>query len=360
MKMLKTILFIALFAAIFTLETESDIVTKILDSFQGKSVKDLFKAWHLLFKKNYELDTMEAKSRFRIFKDNLNFINENNAKNSDLTLGLNQFSDLTIEEFRKLYTDNTLLEKIQEMEKKQLIDIVDAQEEMINSGTWQPVQKDNKGAYSPFNHSSFFLPARNQGSCGSCWAFATVCAIEGNRAILNGKKVYLSPQQLVDCDLRNNGCNGGWLDASFAYIVKSGIAAETSYAYKAVRKTCDAASVAKVESRISGIKSCNPSTCANGDLFYSLLKQGPVSVVVDAGTREFQSYKSGILSGPCKNVNHAITAVGYNVTGGVEHWIVRNSWAESWGMKGYANIKRDAANKSCFIDQYAWLPTVTQ
>src|SRR5574343_182617 len=106
--MLKTILLFTVIAAAFTNNQESEIINNILNTFENSPVKELFKAWHLLFKKEYALDTNEAKSRFKIFKDNLKFIRENNSKNNGLVLGLNQFSDLTNEEFRKIYLDSTV------------------------------------------------------------------------------------------------------------------------------------------------------------------------------------------------------------------------------------------------------------
>jgi C1A family cysteine protease len=360
--MLKAFLLITLFSLIFTSETRAETIDKILESFSN-SVKDQFKVWHLLYKREYTLNSIEAKSRFRIFKDNLKYINDFNAENNGTKLGLNQFSDLTNEEYKKLYTDETLQNKVYEMEKEALSKQLTEEQQQINEGLWQPAQKTERGFYTALDWTKNFLPPRNQKSCGSCWAFATSGAIEGNRIKVKGApQVYLSTQQLVDCDTKNKGCNGGWLDYSFDYVKKNGIASDVNYPYKAKQSACNQNLVTKVESTISGFQACYPGSCEKNDAFYNLLKQGPLTIVIDAGSRIFQSYKSGILNIPgCTKVSHAIVAVGYGIQGTEDYWIVRNSWDTTWGMKGYAWVKKDDANKrSCFVAQYGWLPAVTK
>jgi len=352
---MKFVLILCVLSAIVALPNEGEIINKILDSFETRSVKDLFKVWHLLFKRTYTLESQEAKSRFRIFKDNLKFIRENNAQNNELTLGLNQFSDLTIDEYRKLYLDSTLASQVEQMAREM-------ESEEILAGEWQPKQMNLAANNTAFNHSKYFPPTRNQGSCGSCWAFSTVGAIEAGYAMRNGSSQYLSPQQLVDCDTSNGGCNGGWMDKSFKYIINNGITLERNYPYKGVGQTCAQQNITR-DINITSFKFCNPNTCGLNNTFYNLLREGPLSVVIDAGTREFQTYRSGILPATnCRNVNHAIIAVGY----GVEvvnrvtraYWIVRNSWGSTWGQKGDAFVGYSTTSVgSCFVDKYGWLPT---
>ena len=355
--MLKIVLTLTLLSAIFALPNEGETIHKILDSFENRSVKDLFKVWHLLFKRSYTLDSQEAISRFRIFKDNLKFIRDNNAQNNGLTLGLNQFSDLTNDEYRKLYLDNTIASKVEQMTRE-------TEAEDIILGEWQPKQMSQVGNYTAFNHSKYFPPTRNQGSCGSCWAFSTVGAIEAQYALNNNitnNSLYLSPQQLVDCDAADNGCNGGWMDKSFNYVINSGVTLERNYPYRAVAQRCAQQNITR-DVNVTAFKSCNPKSCGLNNTFYNLLRQGPLSVVIDAGTREFQMYRSGIMpTTTCRNVNHAIIAVGYGIhlvaNKPTPMWIVRNSWGSTWGQKGDAFIAftPNRVGGSCFVDQYGWL-----
>ena len=353
--MIKTVIFVLiLISTTYALPNEGETIRKILDSFENKSVKDLFKVWHLLFKRSYTLDSQEAKSRFRIFKDNLKFIRENNAQNNGLTLGLNQFSDLTNEEYRKLYLDTTLASQVEKLARE-----IESQE--IQSGEWEPKQISPVELYTAFNHSKYFPPARSQGSCGSCWAFATVGAIEAGFAMRNGTCQYLSPQQLVDCDTKNFGCNGGWYTDSFDYVIKNGITLEKNYPYKARQQSCAKKNITK-SVNMTSFKSCSPKTCGVNDAFYNLLKTGPLSTVIDAGTREFQSYKSGILpTSKCKELNHAIVAFGYGIqmvsNTAKPYWIIRNSWGASWGQKGDAFVAHTSGSRgSCYVDTYGFLP----
>ncbi len=352
---MKFVLILSILSATFALQNEGEIINKILDSFENRSVKDLFKVWHLLYKRTYTLESQEAKSRFRIFKDNLKFIRENNVQNNGLTLGLNQFSDLTNEEYRRLYLDSTLATQVEQM-------VRESESEQILSGEWQPEQTSQVGNFTAFNHSQYFPPTRNQGSCGSCWAFSTVGAIEAVYAMRNGSSQYLSPQQLVDCDTSNGGCNGGWMDKSFSYIVNNGVTLESNYPYRAKGQVCAQQNITR-DVNITGFKSCNPNTCGRNNTFYNLLREGPLSVVIDAGTREFQTYKAGILpTTNCRNVNHAIIAVGYGVQVVNKvtraYWIIRNSWGSTWGIKGDALVGYSTTSTgSCFVDKYGWLPT---
>jgi len=324
------------------------MINKILDSFENKSVKDLFKVWHLLFKKTYTLDSQEAKSRFRIFKDNLKYIKENNAQNNGLTLGLTEFSDLTNDEYRKLYLDNDLASKLEEMARE-------LESQQIMAGEWQPTQENQIQENKPFDYTKYLPPARSQGSCGSCWAFATVAAIEGGYAMKNGSCEYLSPQQLVDCDSKNHGCNGGWFSVSLAYVVKNGLTLEKNYPYKAKQSSCKKSNISK-DVTISSFKYCEKKTCSTNNAFYNLLKEGPLAVVIDAGTREFQNYKSGIIpASGCYKLNHAVLAVGYGNKDGRAYYIIRNSWGSKWGQNGNAFVAYSSKG-SCYVDQYGFLP----
>ena len=359
--MIKIISFIALFSILFAMETERETIDMILNSFKGKPTKDLFKTWHFIFKKGYAYESDIAKSRYKIFKNNLKYINDYNAKNSGVTLGLNQFADLTNQEFRKLHTDPSIHGKVMEMSKIENERLYAEEVEKIKAGTWQPEIVSEPRQLASINWTSKFLPVRDQGDCGSCWAFSTVGAIEGNRAITKGNNAYISPQELVDCDTKTNlGCDGGWATSAFNFVMAKGLALESNYPYTGYQSQCNTANVAKVETNISGYKTCQSVYACNlNNTFYNLLAKGPLTTVIDAGSNEFQFYQSGVLNAPCSQINHGVIAVGYGISGGQDYWIIRNSWGTYWGNQGYVWIKNNNYG-SCYVTNYGWLPIVTK
>jgi len=182
------------------------------------------------------------------------------------------------------------------------------------------------------------LPVKNQGQCGSCWAFSAVSALESLNAIKNGNLVSLSEQQLVDCAgaYGNEGCNGGLMDTAFAYVRDKGICASADYPYTARDGTCK-------ESRCTAaFKISGYGQIPEGDekLQLQAIANSPVSVSVEAGTFAFQFYSGGVLDDPScgKRLDHGITAVGYDMTAPKPYYIVRNSWGSSWGELGYVRI----------------------
>ena len=355
MNLLRVIILITFLSLIASDQIE--IIDKILKTFSDKSPKDQFKVWHLLFEKTYDLATEEAKLRFKNFKENLAFIKEHNSNSNDSILGLNEFSDMSHEEFNKIYLDQTFGDNFQQATSLQEKFQLSAEPEIDAS-----VMKNSNGIYPAIDWRSYLLAPRNQGQCGSCWAFANNGAVEGNRAITfpDIAKVYLSTQQLLDCDTRNYGCNGGNPDLALKYTQKNGLTDENSYPYKTKQGNCNIANLKNIVSKISDYKYCYGLKCAKNDGFYNLLKQGPVIVAIDASDSVFSYYKSGVMRKlKCKGPNHAINVVGYGIvnTTNIPYWIIRNSWGTSWGQNGYGYVEHDDSNKnSCFMNNQAWLP----
>jgi C1A family cysteine protease len=192
-------------------------------------------------------------------------------------------------------------------------------------------------------------PVKNQGQCGSCWAFATVAVIEGAELIHKSTSVRLSEQQLVDCDTKDGGCNGGNCDTALAYAVSTGLESETAYPYKAKNGAC-ANAAAQTHVKISAAHSLAHPTPEN-TLFTSIQTNGPTAVYIDASGSDFQSYKSGIISTGTKKLNHAVTAVGWTSNS----IIIKNSWGTSWGQAGYFQIAR--GNDVRGISEYGYYPS---
>jgi C1A family cysteine protease len=349
----------ALCLNVYSLAPEkAQIVGNILESQMDKSPKDLFKAWHLLFERKYTFDSEEAKQRFRIFKQNLAKIKETNAKNLSFKLGLNQFSDMSNEEFRSKYatlkaSDRNLDEEF--ANSKQKFFLSDDEDDDLT--------KRNLQTYDPIDYSKWYKLPRDQGECGSCWAFTTASAVEGNQSKKLGQVInYLSPQQQVDCSTTNSGCLGGSLRNAMNYALQYGLENESDYTYRGYSQTCSYINTKPLTKISAWDYCCNysmyTSRYCNFDRIYNLLSKGPLSVSTDGSTYEFQLYSSGIFTSSCYKVNHAVTLVGYGVaTTGVKYYLVRNSWGTYWGENGYIRIAvNDANNSSCFIGYEAVLP----
>jgi len=295
------------------------------DSTNFLRVDPVANAWKEWKKNNSRLyGSAEEGKRYRIFRENYNYIQVHNAKkNSSFTLGLNQFSDLTNKEFASLYT-GVVIPKTH------------------NTSNHSNIFKPNASAPVPNDSLDWrtkgkVRPIKNQGQCGSCWAFAAVSALEGLAHTKTGSLPDLSEQELVDCtrNMGNFGCSGGWSQNAFQYAANHGLAIQTSYPYTARDGTCKSVSPAFKTKGYSNVASKNVAALKQA------LQQGPVVVYIEADRSSFQSYRSGVYdSADCfagGRINHAVTAVGYTDNA----WIVRNSWGTTWGDKGYILISQN-------------------
>ena len=333
----------------------------ILDQYMDKTPKELFKVWHMLFQKSYTFDSEEAKKRFQIFKANLEQIKKTNSENKSYKLGLNQFSDMTNEEFRtKMATYKPIGEALEEMSNSTNNEIK-SEVKFLPADDEDDLTKRNLQTQIPINYSNYFRPSRDQSQCGGCWAFALTGAVEGNiskkRGILSN---YLSPQQLLDCVSGNLGCSGGDMRTGDNYIIAKGLMTESDYNFQGYTSNCRYNNLRPL-TYITGYKYCSNATrykCSTS-LIYSLLTKGPVAVTIDGASFGFQSYSSGIFSDYCSQVNHALVLVGYGSSGLQNYYLLRNSWSTSWGENGFIRVAVNPSNSySCFIEYEAVFPVV--
>jgi len=290
-------------------------------SFLGREDEEmyLFIKFTKQFNKEYS-SVEEFHAKFEIFKRNLNLVDNKET--------FSPFMDQSVEEFSaRLNLDVASIAEAKSKMTRYTSTLTLG--EVPESFDWR-----ENGAVSD---------VKDQGQCGSCWAFSTVANIEGQYAINfnKGKKVTtFSEQELVDCDTVDQGCNGGLMDNAFQQIQQlGGLEEDKDYKYTARGGECKF-DKKKAKVTVTGFKDIS----SNEDEIKAILyENGPLSVAVNANP--FMFYTGGILR-PTKSscnprgLNHGVTLVGYGVENGVNFWIIKNSWGLSWGEEGYIRIER--------------------
>jgi C1A family cysteine protease len=261
----------------------------------------------------------ELSTRLEIFAQNLEMANKLNEEHilvgGTAVFGITKFMDITTEEFQRTYLTYRPLN---------------------GSRPVADLPKTDVAAVVDWRTKNVVTPVKDQGQCGSCWAFSATEAIE-SYAALSGKYslLSLSAQQINSCDKTDGGCNGGNTETAYGYVKSAGgleLASDYPYTSGTTGKTGTCNFVAsKVAVKITGYKAV-PTGESN---LQTALNAGPVSICL-AATR-FQTYTGGILKTCDNNVDHCVQGVGYD-TGSDPYWLVRNSWGTSWGEKGYIRI----------------------
>ncbi|CAG9566500.1 unnamed protein product [Danaus chrysippus] len=271
---------------------------------------------------NKKYDSKEKEQRFKIFVDNLKRINNLNRKSTNAVHGINKFTDLSKEEFQKYYLGFK--------PDKSFLDDINKKPIELSFNITAPAAFDwrDRGVVSR---------VKDQGQCGSCWAFSTIGNVESVNAIKHGNLVELSEQQLVDCDSDNQGCQGGYPEKALQYLVSNGAISEQSYPYVGMAQSCQYNS-GSVVVRLSNVEKVNLPEQQIVDMLYST---APLSIIIAA--QALSSYSGGIIVNECavsQQLDHAVLLVGYGNEGGVDFWLVKNSWGSNWGEGGYFRIQR--------------------
>ncbi|CAF2632084.1 unnamed protein product [Rotaria sp. Silwood2] len=304
----------------------------------------LFKS---VYQKQYNT-TEEENIRQKIWERNLAKIHQHNLE-ADLgihtyTLGMNRFGDLTNEQFRQQMNGFKAL-KIKNNHDRHTF-IAPSNIVLPKSIDWRK--------------EGYVTPVKDQGQCGSCWAFSATGALEGQHFAKTKKLISLSEQNLVDCSdfVGNMGCWGGLMDRAFQYIkINEGIDTEDSYPYEGVDRLCrfESANIGAIDTGYIDITAQNED-----DLQLAIAIIGPISVAIDASQDSFQFYKSGVYNEPaCSStkLDHGVLAVGYDTTSSNDYYIIKNSWGTSWGMEGYIWMSRNNKNQ-CGIATMASYPLI--
>jgi len=311
---------------------------------------DEWRQWKQKYGKSYAT-AKEENERFLAFQENLKKIQKHNQLDSaSWSMALNKYSDKTYDEFRRVMCG---FKPKKNGEKVETIP--------ITSDTVASLPKE-----IDWRKSGYVTPVKDQGQCGSCWAFSTTGSLEGQHFRATGKLVSLSEQNLVDCsgDYGNEGCNGGLMNQSFVYIKENGgIDTEVSYPYEAQDDDC------RYNASNRGANDTGFVDIPTGDenaLMKAVATIGPISVAIDA-SGNFQGYQSGVLvdddcGSDFDDLNHGVLVVGYgtdNSTGNaIPYWIVKNSWGPDWaGEGGYILMARNRTNQ-CGIATAASYPLI--
>ncbi|KAF8796073.1 Cathepsin K like protein [Argiope bruennichi] len=264
------------------------------------------------FGKSYK-DSEETRRRL-IWEERITSISNHNLR-ADMGFhtykrGLNKYSDLTHEEY--MSTLNGF--RVRNGMKK-------------NVTSWFRSINDQVPNQVDWRDDGLVTSVKDQGSCGSCWAFSTTGSLEGQHKKKTGKLVSLSEQNLIDCVTENNGCHGGTMDVAFEFIKKeNGIDTEDSYPYEEAQDSC--------LFKPSGVGATCTGHAAIPTGNEKALKQavatlGPISVAIDAHHESFHDYKIGIYDEPnCGNelsdLTHAVLVIGYGTEDGADYWLVKN------------------------------------
>ncbi|KAM4725170.1 cathepsin K-like [Anableps anableps] len=303
--------------------------------------------WELWKKTHNKLyaHQVEELGRRRLWEQNLDMINVHNLETSlglhTYELAMNHLGDLesTIEEITSSLVGTVVPYELERVPY-----------EFLRVNKPLPASLD-------WRDEGLVTSVKSQGSCGSCWAFSAVGALEGQLKKRTGILMSLSPQNLVDCSSKygNYGCRGGFMANAFQYVINNqGINSDAAYPYVGKSGQC------KYDPTYWAANCSGYGFLPKGDEFalkVALANIGPISIAIDASQTKFHFYHHGVYKDhACShNVNHGVLAVGYGTNKGEDYWLIKNSWGDRYGNEGYVKMARNR-NNQCGVALYACFP----
>jgi C1A family cysteine protease len=379
MKM-KIILLIFTILTIQSSILSSDGINYFLDRMKEKPHKEIFKSFHYLFEKQYKLNSDDGLKRYRIFKKNLRWIEEENKKLGEQVYGITQFADMIHEEYveKTLMKPEIIKKYVEEMNSNSLRflheeenhhhhhhnddhnDHPKRKEEENNQNSKDSTNRPTEDVSHNLNQQAIDWrqwdgPIKDQGLCGSCWAFAALAPIENIYNKLKGVYTPFSEQYLINCNRKDDGCKGGYPTNTMEWIKINGIVHSDQQKYIGRQAVCDNTKKSLEYKILNGYKMVDSK-----NTWDSLFRQGPLIVGMDASFDGFELYKplnnfAPITPNRCLHSTHALAVVAQIVENGKTYLIGRNSWGLTWGYKGYVKIPKE---KNCNMTQLGWLPLI--
>lgn len=300
---------------------------------------------------------------YQIFVDNLEKIQEFNQQSDGLKLDMNQFGDQynfdnSCSSSCHLDINNNLISS-----EQQQVDFGKTPPFLGLKKTFKYFFKTLLKKKTPPNKTwkLFLPPVKNQLHCGSCWAFSTTNSIETLMNSHNYTYTRLSEQELVDFSEENDGCGGGLMHLAYDYIIQNqGLVSNKDYPYiigSPHKDTVNITSLDKVNgSQIRDYEFIIPRSIQD---IKESLQHGPIAIALDASSFLFRFYRKGIIDVPrnfSRDINHAVLLTGYEQDENGTHWIIQNSWGESWGEQGFARIRVKNGNGVLLCQLYGVYP----
>jgi len=331
-------------------------------SLERTDLQQVFKEWKAFHHKSYDCP-QEEKLRFYNFVDSIHRAKKlNEQHNTPGLYGITKFSDLSKAEFKAKYLlSNNVLDELKNSPPSNM-SLIEAIKQTNPHGFVIRTADGKESKFSPMTRldpntlydwsgNGYVSPVKNQGGCGSCWAFSATEQIESNWAIAHGLPPPLSVQQIVDCDTTSSGCAGGWTNSAYQYVQGAGgLETEADYPYTGQDGTCNDGG-AKVVA-ITGFQTISQGD--EGGMYTFLSGGGPLSICLNADNLESYTGNNQILPGStCNpaNVDHCVQLTGWltDANSNVAAWHLRNSWGADWGNAGYAFLQYgvNACNLNC-------------
>jgi C1A family cysteine protease len=273
--------------------------------------------WKRTFSRRYSND--EEMERYACFQQNLALIAQRNAQDTLATHGVNQFSDLCPSEFAKMYlgfrpSNGTKAAKAAPVANTTCTGV-----------DWRT--------------SGIVTPVKNQGQCGSCWAFSATGNMEGQWAKAKGHLLSFSEEELVQCVTTSNGCGGGEMDGAFEWVIQNGgIDSEANYPYTSGQGVTGNCKDSKLKSIVASFSTHMDLPHDEQDMAAWVCENGPLSIAVDASS--WQTYTGGVVTNNCGTATDmAVLIVGFNAASNPPYWIIKSCWGASWGEAGYIRVE---------------------